>query len=221
MGAKNWVWLRQTKCVWACTLQLLTVLPFYSCRASILTGRLPHNTGTYENSVQKGCNSQSWRDRNENRTIGPLLSANGYKTGFFGKYLNNYALKPSGMGPDHVPPGWDKWYTLVGNSKFYHYTVSNDGKAEQHGDSYAEDYFTDRIKNESVTFIMSMKGKQSPFFMYISTPAPHRPATPAPQYQSTFAGIPAPRTDSYNKPGADKHWIISNGDFCVMLRCVR
>jgi N-acetylglucosamine-6-sulfatase len=180
-------------------------------RASILTGRYPHNTGTFENQAPLGCSSQSWRDRNENRTIGAVLSANGYKTGFFGKYLNQYGLKHSGVGPEHVPPGWDKWYALVGNSKYYNYDVSNDGKTEHHGSSYAEDYFTDRIKNESVDFIMSMKGKQSPFFMYISTPAPHRPATPAPQYQSTFAGIPAPRTASYNKPGSDKHWIISQG----------
>ena len=193
-------------------LNMCTVNFLLRCRASILTGRYPHNTGTFENTAPRGCNSQSWHDRNENRTIGPLLSANGYKTGFFGKYMNQYALKSSGMGPEHVPPGWDKWYALVGNSKYYHYTVSNDGKAEPHGDSYAEDYFTDRIKNESVDFIMNMKGKQSPFFMYISTPAPHGPFTPAPQYNHTYDGVQAPRTPSYGYPGTDKHWIISKGD---------
>jgi N-acetylglucosamine-6-sulfatase len=180
-------------------------------RASILTGRYPHNTGTFENQAPLGCSSQSWRDRNENRTIGAVLSANGYKTGFFGKYLNQYGLKHSGVGPEHVPPGWDKWYALVGNSKYYNYDVSNDGKTEHHGSSYAEDYFTDRIKNESVDFIMSMKGKQSPFFMYISTPAPHGPTTPAPQYNHTYDGVKAPRTPSYGYPGTDKHWLISKG----------
>ena len=32
-----------------------------------------------------------------------------------GKYLNNYALKSSGMNVSHVPPGWSKWFGLVGN----------------------------------------------------------------------------------------------------------
>ena len=32
-----------------------------------------------------------------------------------GKYLNNYALPASGMGVEHIPPGWDTWYTLKGN----------------------------------------------------------------------------------------------------------
>ena len=32
-----------------------------------------------------------------------------------GKYLNNYALKSSGVGVEHIPPGWDTWFGLVGN----------------------------------------------------------------------------------------------------------
>ena len=43
-----------------------------------------HNHGTYENSVAKGCNAPSWREKNENKTIGAYMSAAGYTTGFFG-----------------------------------------------------------------------------------------------------------------------------------------
>ena len=32
-----------------------------------------------------------------------------------GKYLNNYGLKASGVGLDHIPPGWTTWFTLQGN----------------------------------------------------------------------------------------------------------
>ena len=32
-----------------------------------------------------------------------------------GKYLNNYAQGKSGITVEHIPPGWDRWYTLVGN----------------------------------------------------------------------------------------------------------
>ena len=58
---------------------------FFSNRSSILTGKFVHNHRTYENSVGAGCDSQSWRDRNEQSTIGTYMTKAGYKTGFFGK----------------------------------------------------------------------------------------------------------------------------------------
>ncbi|XP_065835634.1 N-acetylglucosamine-6-sulfatase-like [Oscarella lobularis] len=182
-------------------------------RSSTLTGKYTHNHKTYENNVGRGCNAQSWRDMNEQKTIGAYMTKAGYRTGFFGKYLNNYALKPSGVNVSHVPPGWSKWFGLVGNSKFYHYSVSNDGVKETHGNDYKNDYFTDVVKREAIAFIQDAKSNhsESPFFMYVSTPAPHRPATPAPQYNNTFANRTAPRTPSYHFEGKDKHWIIAEG----------
>lgn len=194
---------------WLYYVLLLCVCVCACCRASILTGRYPHNTGTYENTVPFGCASQSWRERNEPRTIGAILSANGYRTGFFGKYLNMYALSASGVGPEHVPQGWAKWFGLVGNSVYYNYDVSNDGEREHHGTDYTADYLPDLVKNESVKFIQD--ASDLPFFMYIAPPAPHRPATPAPQYNTAFAGKPAPRTPSYGYKGSDKHWLVSTG----------
>lgn len=47
--------------------------------------------------------------------------------------------------------------------------------------------------------------------MYVSTPAPHRPATPAPQYANDFSSESAPRTPTYGFQALDKHWILSNG----------
>ena len=96
-------------------------------------------------------------------------------------------------------------------SKYYNYAVSNNGKTERHSDNYNEDYFTDVIRNHTVDFIHTNAKGTFPFFMYIATPAPHRPATPAPQYANKFSGKMAPRTPSYNFTGMDKHWIISNG----------
>ena len=95
-------------------------------------------------------------------------------------------------------------------SKYYNYSVSNQGIKERHGDNYTLDYFTDVIKTEAVRFIEETS--DSPMFMYIATPAPHRPASPAPQYDNKFSGQLAPRTPSYNDNSKDKHWIISEGE---------
>ena len=87
--------------------------------------------------------------------------------------------------------------------------MSNQGVKEVHGDNYTLDYFTDILKAEAVKFIE--EPSDNPIFMYIATPSPHRPATPAPQYDNKFLGKLAPRSPSYNDDSKDKHWIISNG----------
>ena len=99
-------------------------------------------------------------------------------------------------------------------SKFYNYEVSNQGQSEKHGSNYTKDYFTDRVRDEAVDFIK--KSADKPFFMYVATPAPHRPATPAPQYANMFSDKVAPRTPSYGFAAPDKHWIITNGN-CVYV----
>ena len=60
-------------------------------RSSILTGKYVHNHHTYENSVDKGCDAPSWRELNENKTIGAYMSMAGYRTGFFGESLSRLA----------------------------------------------------------------------------------------------------------------------------------
>ena len=92
-----------------------------------------------------------------------------------------------------------------------------------HGNDYQQDYFTDVIKQQAVQFIenMAQNGEDGtiPFFMYIATPAPHRPATPAPQYEHKYDNRSAPRTPSYNYNSTDKHWIISEGEFSIRVFC--
>ena len=74
------LYLLEEFCVTVCML-------LCSYRSSILTGKYVHNHHTYENGVDKGCDAPSWRELNENKTIGAYMSMAGYKTGFFGNYL--------------------------------------------------------------------------------------------------------------------------------------
>ncbi|CAJ0936371.1 unnamed protein product, partial [Ranitomeya imitator] len=93
------------------------------------------------------------------------------------------------------------------NSKYYNYTLSENGQARTYGQNYSVDYLTDVLANISLDFL-SYKSNNEPFFMMIATPAPHSPWTPAPQYESSFKTVTAPRNSNFNVHGKDKHWLI-------------
>lgn len=47
-------------------------------------------------------------------------------------------------GSGHVPIGWDWWAGLIGNSKYYNYSLSINGTERMFGDK-PNDYLTDVI----------------------------------------------------------------------------
>uniref|UniRef100_A0AAX7SC44 N-acetylglucosamine-6-sulfatase n=1 Tax=Astatotilapia calliptera TaxID=8154 RepID=A0AAX7SC44_ASTCA len=134
-------------------------------RSSILTGRYPHNHEVRNNSLNGNCSSLQWQKGPEAEAFPTYLNKLKYQTFFSGKYLNQYGSKAAGS-VGHIPPGWDQWHALVGNSQYYNYTLSANGKEEKHGDSYEDDYLTDLIDkhwllrqppnpmpNSSITFL--------------------------------------------------------------------
>ncbi|XP_066506701.1 glucosamine (N-acetyl)-6-sulfatase (Sanfilippo disease IIID), b [Hoplias malabaricus] len=175
-------------------------------RSSILSGKYPHNHMVRNNSLSGNCSSKSWQNGPESQAFPLYLSKKLYQTFYGGKYLNQYGSKEAG-GVTYVPPGWDQWHALVGNSKYYNYTLSVNGKEETHGDSYEKDYLTDLILNRSLNFL-EQRSPQHPFFIMLCPPAPHSPWTAAPQYQKSFIDVKAPRDGSFNKPGKGKHWLL-------------
>ncbi|XP_019937835.1 glucosamine (N-acetyl)-6-sulfatase (Sanfilippo disease IIID), b isoform X1 [Paralichthys olivaceus] len=175
-------------------------------RSSILTGQYPHNHEVRNNSLSGNCSSPLWQKGPESEALPFYLSKQKYQTFFAGKYLNQYGKKDAG-DVSHVPPGWNHWHALVGNSQYYNYTLSVDGKEEKHGDSYEKDYLTDLLLNRSLKFLEDRSPHQ-PFFLMLSPPAPHSPWTAAPQYQKEFGDVKAPRDGSFDKLGKDKHWLL-------------
>ncbi|XP_062862609.1 N-acetylglucosamine-6-sulfatase [Trichomycterus rosablanca] len=176
-------------------------------RASILTGKYPHNHHVINNTLEGNCSSPAWQNSQEPYAFPTFLQKYGYYQTFFaGKYMNEYGSKEAG-GVEHVPPGWVHWSALEKNSKYYNYTLSENGHAQKHGQNYSEDYLTDVLANKSIDFLQS-KSNYWPFFMMISTPAPHSPWTAAPQYENQFSNIKAQRDPSFNVHGKDKHWLI-------------
>ncbi|XP_046907221.1 N-acetylglucosamine-6-sulfatase [Hypomesus transpacificus] len=176
-------------------------------RASILTGKYPHNHHVINNTLEGNCSSLAWQKSQEPQTFPALLQTYaGYQTFFAGKYLNEYGNSDAG-GIEHVPAGWDYWVGLERNSKYYNYTLSVNGKAKKHGQNYSTDYLTDVLANMSLDFLQ-YKSNYRPFFMMVSTPAPHSPWTAAPQYENSYPDVKAPRDPNFNVHGKDKHWLI-------------
>lgn len=46
----------------------------------------------------------------------------------------------------------------MGNSQYYNYTLSVNGKEEKHGDSYEDDYLTDLIVSSNQTLRFEVEG---------------------------------------------------------------
>jgi len=171
-------------------------------RSSLLTGLYVHNHHVFTNN--DNCSSTYWNSNHEQRTFATYLSQSGYKTAYFGKYLNKY-------DGQRVPPGWDNWHGLVRNSRFYNYTLNENGVLKHHGFNYQRDYLPDIITNKSLEFISarSRDKVRKPFLAVLSYPGPHGPEDAAPQYSGLFFNVTTHHTPAYDfAPNPDKQWIL-------------
>jgi N-acetylglucosamine-6-sulfatase len=171
-------------------------------RATIMRGQYAHNTGVWSNKGSSG-GLQAYRNNgNEKDNVATRLDAAGYRTGLFGKYLNQYS------GTKGKPPGWDRWFAHTSGSRYYNYKINDDGRIINYGSATA-DYETDGIARHAKTFIGTTAKAGVPFFAYVAPRAPHSPATPAKRDEHTYDGLKAPRLPSFDEKNvADKPpWI--------------
>ncbi|MCA1718816.1 MAG: sulfatase-like hydrolase/transferase [Actinobacteria bacterium] len=118
-------------------------------RSTILTGLYDHNHGVLGNAPPDGGFQKFLSEGHEENTIGVGLQEGGYRTAFFGKYLNGY---PGDEGPTYVPPGWDEWYGKLNEQKLYDYGINENGEEVSYG-SEPEDFYTDVLSGQATDFV--------------------------------------------------------------------
>lgn len=173
-------------------------------RVSMMRGQYPHNTTVLTNEDgfvkfhQLGL---------ESSTIATWLQSVGYRTALMGKYLNGY-LEPRGAGYfEYVPPGWSEWDVAGDGFREVDYTMNHNGTLTQYGHS-PQDVLTDVMRARAHTFITKSSAAKQPFFLELSTFAPHFPYTVLDRYANSFPGVTAPRPPSFNARGqGEPKWL--------------
>ncbi|HEX5851300.1 MAG TPA: sulfatase, partial [Rubrobacter sp.] len=177
-------------------------------RATFLRGQYAHNHQVLSNGPPLGGAERFRLSGGDSSTAATWLGEAGYKTAFFGKYLNAY-------GGTYVPPGWDEWHAVSGN--FLSNSLNENG--------FVRDYDPDRyhlddvLSEKASDYVKRTAGAEPPFyttdrpfFMWLGPKAPHQPASSAPRHAEEFEGVKLPKTPSFNeKDVSDKpDWIRDN-----------
>ncbi len=137
-------------------------------RASIFSGRYTHNHGVRQND--------SSQNLDQRFTVQHYLKANGYLTGLYGKYFNAWNLRRN-------PPDFDKWAIWI--SGYGPPIRLNEQGVMRTVDNYATTYIADA----ATTFIQNSESNDSqPWFLDLSTTAPHYPFQP----EAKYADAPTP-----------------------------
>ncbi len=141
-------------------------------RSSIFTGRYVHNHGVRDNESSQLLDTRF--------TIQQYLRDSGYRTAHFGKYLNGWNLLRN-------PMSYDDWaIATAGYGPFR----ANENGVVKNINTYATTYF----KDHAIRFINEAEAQDAtPWFMQVSTTAPHAPFQAEPLYAN--ADVPA-----FNQP---------------------
>lgn len=138
-------------------------------RGALLSGHYTNRAGPWHTIMGRSFL------RPESTTFGEVFSANGYRTGMFGKWHlgDNYPYRPQdrgfqevvnhgGGGVGQTPDYWDNSYF---DDTYWHNGVP----------TKYQGYCTDVFFQEATRFIGESIDKGEPFFAYICTNAPHSP----------------------------------------------
>jgi N-acetylglucosamine-6-sulfatase len=188
-------------------------------RATLLTGQYAHNHGVVSTELPNGYNGLD-----HGNTLAVWLRQAGYRTAMVGKYLNGYGLNDgiAERRPDtkEIPPGWNDWYALTGDTdqKRYRYRLNENGRIHSYGKG-AKNYVTDVLAGKALKVIERRAPRPRPFFLWFNPTAPHgergapadRNPRPAPRHQGRFGSLTAPHPPNFNEADvSDKPDFVKN-----------
>lgn len=166
-------------------------------RVSMLTGQYAHSSGVESNFAPNGGFS-AFRDK---RSLATWLNRSGYTTGYFGKYLNQYA-KTSRL---YVPPGWDTWHAAVRGVYAYNKSTRYNINGSL---ATRPPYQADTLTRMATQFIGDHA--RDKLFLNIAYSTPHgasegdalgQPPIPALRHRHELDGMQGPRDDpAYDEP---------------------
>jgi arylsulfatase A-like enzyme len=136
-------------------------------RASIFTGRYAHNHRVKRNIIGDA------PQLNQQSTVQRYLRDQGYRTGIYGKYLNNWE-------PTESPPHFDDWAVFSRPNHYYDVNFNVNGVVRNIG-GYSNRF----IAKRSLKFLRDSEADDTrPWFLYMAPYAPHMPAVAEPAYRS-------------------------------------
>lgn len=167
-------------------------------RATAMTGQYGHNNGVLQNDYAGLIDKP-------NVLPGWLQSA-GYNTAHVGKFLNGFGAFNESQ--KEIAPGWDLWFTLFENKRYYRWRASKNGKTVSYGEEDS-DHLTEVLNRRSARWAGKLAKQPQPFYLQVDQYAPHGAGgrdrncllgpVPAPRDQGRFASEPLPTPPSYNE----------------------
>ncbi len=139
-------------------------------RGTLLTGKFAHNHGVAVNDAPLG---------DDQVTIAEILSEQGYRTGFVGKWhLEGGKRQPGFVPPGPRRQGFDFWAANICSHQYWNMHYFRDDPEPIPMPDYSATTFTD----EALSFI----GQESedPFFLSVQWGPPHNPYVAPPEYMN-------------------------------------
>lgn len=159
-------------------------------RASLLTGKHPHQTGIGVLTRPDGPQGYAGDLSSEHPTMAEVLRSAGWRTWLSGKWhLSADVDEPNGSWP--TQRGFERFFgTLAGCSSYF------DPQTLTRGDEPVDDamdpnfFYTDAISTEACQWIEELEAEESsdPFFLYVAYTAPHWPLHAKPEDIETYKG---------------------------------
>lgn len=155
-------------------------------RTTILRGQYAHNHRVLANNAPYGGWDRFRRYGLQRSNVGTWLHGAGYRTGYFGKFINQY----DGKG---IPPGWDRWYAQYGKD-------NGVGRVNDQGQIHDVSGHSDSdISAQALSWISTSIQDSSPVFAIVGFNAPHAPGRYAPEDANLFTDVRAPRTPNFSE----------------------